>query len=175
MKKKLIIMAILSSTTFGCQPETETANTEPVTAATASKEQQTVQVMQQMFQAFNRHDLEAMASLYADDAVFISPEMTEPKRGKAAVAEIYGPLFEMAPGVQDEVKHYIYNGKDEVAVEFVSKGTVENIGPNDPPQMKGKTFELKIFCRLKVKDGKIVEDVTYFDQLAFLQQLGLSE
>ncbi|MEJ8801869.1 nuclear transport factor 2 family protein [Pontibacter sp. H249] len=168
-------MAILSSTTLACQPKTETANAAPPAEATITTQPQTVQVMQQMFEAFNKHDLEAMAALYADDAVFTSPEMIEPKKGKAAVAEIYGPLFEMAPDVQDEVKHYIYNGKDEIAVEFLSKGTVENIGPNDPPHMKGKEFELKIFCRLKVKDGKIIEDVTYYDQLAFLQQLGLSE
>ena len=168
-------MGILASTTLACQPQAETAKAAPTTEATVTDEQQTVQVMQQMFEAFNKHDLEAMAALYAEDAVFVSPEMTEPKRGKAAVTEIYGPLFEMSPNVYDEVKHYIYNGKDEVAVEFVSKGTIENVGPSDPPQMKGKEFELKIFCRLKVKDGKIVEDVTYYDQLAFLQQVGLSE
>ncbi|HEY4650648.1 MAG TPA: hypothetical protein VIG72_04495 [Pontibacter sp.] len=41
--------------------------------------------------------------------------------------------------------------------------------------MKGRRFELRIFARLKVKDGKIVADISYFDQMAFLQQLGLMD
>ncbi|MBB6610414.1 nuclear transport factor 2 family protein [Pontibacter sp. Tf4] len=179
MKKLLPALLLLLGTTIACEQQ-PTATTgiatpvasEPDTTAAQTQEAETVRVMQAMFDAFNRHDLVAMQALYADSAIFISPEMQEPVIGAHHVKTIYGPLFEMAPNVKDVVLHYIHNG-DEVAVEFVSTGTVENIGPNDPAEMKGKNFELKIFARLKVKDGKIVEDISYFDQLAFLQQLGM--
>lgn len=181
MKKLLPALLLLLGTTIACeqQPSATTEATEPATieadsTANQMQEAEAVKVMHAMFEAFNRHDLEAMQALYADDAVFVSPEMPEPVVGAHHVKTIYGPLFEMAPDVKDEVIHYIHNG-DEVAVEFVSTGTVENISPDDPIEMKGRKFELHIFARLKVKDGKIVEDVSYFDQMAFLQQLGLTE
>lgn len=176
MKKLLPALLILAGTTLSCRQQTNTATEAPETATivTETPDDDAVKVMHKMFDAFNRHDLAAMQALYADSAVFMSPEMEKPVVGAHHVKTIYGPLFEMAPNVKDEVKHYISNN-GEVAVEFISTGTVENIGPADPEQMKGKTFELKIFARLKVKDGKIVEDVSYFDQMAFLKQVGLME
>ncbi|WP_162426518.1 nuclear transport factor 2 family protein [Pontibacter pudoricolor] len=180
MKKLFPALFLLLGITLACEQKTtatdESAETI-VTSGTAPAdtiEPEAVKVMQAMFDAFNRHDLDAMQALYADSAVFMSPEMPEPVIGAHHVKAIYGPLFEMAPNVKDEVLHYIHNG-DEIAVEFVSTGTVENISPDDPTGMKGKTFELKIFARLKIKDGKIIEDISYFDQLAFLQQVGLAE
>ncbi|MBC5773583.1 nuclear transport factor 2 family protein [Pontibacter sp. KCTC 32443] len=176
MKNLFPALLILAGTTLSCQQQTNTATEVPETAtiATESTDAAAVKVMHQMFEAFNSHDLAAMQTLYADSVVFMSPEMEKPVVGAHHVKTIYGPLFEMAPNVKDEVKHYIHSN-GEVAVEFVSTGTIENISPDDPAQMKGKTFELKIFARLKVKDGKIIEDVSYFDQMAFLKQVGLME
>ena len=62
-----------------------------------------------------------------------------------------------------------------MAVEFVSRGTMTHLGPDDPEVMQGKEFALKIGAVLEVRGGKIVRDVTYFDQLSLLQQLGLTE
>ncbi len=178
MKKLLPALLILLSIITSCQQqdETVTETPEPITTLpdSVTTDDEAVKVMQAMFDAFNRHDLEALQALYADSAIIMSPEMPEPAIGSHHVAAIYGSLFQMAPNVQDEVIHYIH--KDgEIAVEFISSGTVENISPDDPAEMRGKQFEIKIFSRLKIKDGKIVEDISYFDQLSFLQQLGLAE
>jgi steroid delta-isomerase-like uncharacterized protein len=180
MKNQIPVLLIVMGTMAGCteQRKNDTDTSQPVTSVptdtTTTADDDAIKVMQSMFDAFNRHDLEAMQALYADSAVFMSPEMPEPVVGAHHVKTIYGPLFEMAPNVKDEVLHYIHKG-DEVAVEFVSTGTVENISPDDPVEMKGRKFELRIFARLKIKDGKIVEDISYFDQMAFLQQVGLTD
>ncbi len=62
---------------------------------------------------------------------------------------------------------------NRVFVEFVSTGTIENPSTEMPPSVKGKKFSLKIASILEVENGKIVRDITYYDQLAVLKQMGL--
>ena len=138
------------------------------------KQNEALEVVAAMFAAFNRHDLDAMAALYADDAVIESPDFEAPRRGPAGVRETYAPYFEGSPDIQDDVTRMFASG-GQVAVEFVSRGTMTHLGPDDPEVMRGKAFALKIGAVLEVEDGKIVRDVTYFDQLSLLQQLGLAE
>jgi len=38
--------------------------------------------------------------------------------------------------------------------------------------MKGKKFAVKMASVLEIKNGKIVRDVTYYNQLSFLKQIG---
>ena len=138
------------------------------------QQNEALEVVAAMFDAFNRHDLDAMAALYADDAVIESPDFEAPRRGPAGVRETYTPYFEGSPDIQDDVTRMFASG-GQVAVEFVSRGTMTHLGPDDPEVMRGKAFALKIGAVLEVEDGKIVRDVTYFDQLSLLQQLGLAE
>ncbi|MEM8600835.1 MAG: nuclear transport factor 2 family protein [Bacteroidota bacterium] len=131
-------------------------------------------VVAAMFEAFNRHDLDALAALYAEDAVIESPDFEEPRRGPAGIRETYAPYFEASPDIQDDVTRMFGSG-NLVAVEFVSHGTMTNLGPDDPEVMQDKAFAMNIAAVLEVRDGKIVRDVTYFDQLALLHQLGLAD
>ncbi|MEM8560429.1 MAG: nuclear transport factor 2 family protein, partial [Bacteroidota bacterium] len=131
-------------------------------------------VVSAMFDAFNRHDLDAMAALYADDAVIESPDFEAPRRGPAGIRETYAPYFEGSPDIHDEVT-LMFGSGDHVAVEFVSSGTMTHLGPDDPPVMQDKAFAIQIAAMLEVRDGKIVRDVTYFDQLSLLHQLGLAD
>lgn len=131
-------------------------------------------VVSAMFDAFNRHDVEALAALYAEDAVIESPDFEEPRRGPAGIRETYTPYFEASPDIQDDVTRMFGSG-DLVAVEFVSRGTMTNLGPDDPEVMQDKAFAIHIVSVLEVRDGKIVRDVTYFDQLGMLHQLGLAD
>lgn len=138
-----------------------------------SEKQQPIEVVRSMFSAFNRHDPQGLAALYAEDAVIDSPDFDKPRQGPQAVAEIYQRHFVSTPDIRDDVTNII-GCEDKVFVEFVSSGTIENPAPTDPPTIKGKKFSLKICSVLEVKDGKIVRDVTYYDQLALLKQIGLA-
>ena len=131
-------------------------------------------VVTAMFNAFNRHDVEEMAALYADDAVIESPDFEAPRRGPAGIRETYTPYFQSSPDIRDDITR-IFASEGQVAVEFVSRGTMIHLGPDDPEVIQGRAFALKIGAVLEVRGGKIIRDVTYFDQLSLLQQLGLAE
>jgi ketosteroid isomerase-like protein len=68
-----------------------------------------VKIAREWLRAFNARELDALLSLYADDAVHVSPKLrvrrpeTEGKvRGKAALREWWRDSFERLPGLRYE-------------------------------------------------------------------------
>jgi ketosteroid isomerase-like protein len=114
-----------------------------------------VSTVKQMFEAFNRHDWEAMASFYIDTAEFLDPSFGTAyvKQTRNETAAKYATLEKMYPDVRDNVVA-IYSMGDVVGVQFVSSGT----------DSLGQKFSLPIGCFLTLKNGKIVKDATYYDQ-----------
>lgn len=106
------------------------------------------EVVQAMFDAFNRHDVKAMARLYGPGARLTSPDFCKP-RGKADVERTYAALFEAFPDLQDSVEVLIAEG-DRVAVRFTAKSAAGN-------------FTLPVQAMLRVEHGLIVEDDSVFD------------
>lgn len=104
-----------------------------------------------MFDAFNRHDVDALVSLYAETAVLVSPDYCQPKHGKAAVREIYSGLFNAIPDVYDDLKTLIVSG-DTVAVEFIATGQMGDFSIHQP-----------IAAFIQVQNGLIIRDTGYFD------------
>jgi ketosteroid isomerase-like protein len=108
-----------------------------------------------IFEAFNTHDWEKMASYYSDPALFMDPSYGKSfvsKSRKETVAK-YRELQHMFPDVTDQVTG-VYPSGDQVIVEFVSTGT----------NSEGASFTLPIICVLTFKDGLIIKDATYYDQ-----------
>lgn len=130
-----------------------------------SQESETEKIMFRLFDAFNRHDAEAMFSLYDDNAIVYSPDYDTVRSNLKFLRENYSKMFQRSPDIKDEIKHYfVSKNGDEVAVEFVSTGSVQKLLGNDPKHLLGRNFYVKLFTRLRVKNGKIVEDITYFDK-----------
>jgi len=106
------------------------------------------------FQYFNAHDWEKMAAMYDSVSLFKDPafgpgthQMT-----RQDIVKKYQELAQFIPDVRDSVISKHQSG-DYVTIEFISKGT----------QPDGKPFELPICTIMKWKDGRIVEDFTYYD------------
>lgn len=133
---------------------------------------ESVKTVEKMFAAFNRRDADALAAVYAEDVYVDAPDYRQPKRKRAEVAAHYREMFRQSPDIRDDVKSITASG-NRVFVEFVSTGTIENPSTEMPPSVKGKKFSLKIASILEVKNGKIVRDVTYYDRLLILKQMGL--
>jgi ketosteroid isomerase-like protein len=111
------------------------------------------QVIHSLFAAFNRHDVDGLAALYAPDAYLMSSDFSKPRHGPEGVRQTYSELFSQLPSVHDEVKTLIVKG-DEAAVEFISTwGTNGNM-------LAGR---LEIATFFKLRHGKITSDVTYFN------------
>ena len=125
--------------------------TTACTTPQLTKNAEARQIVNRMFETFNRHDAVALAALYSVDAVVITPESCKPTVGRDAIAHNYQGLFNQVPDVIDTLQDMIVeNGK--VAVSFVASS-----------QIDGMAFELPIAAILTIETGLIVRDVGYFN------------
>jgi uncharacterized protein (TIGR02246 family) len=116
-------------------------------------------VVEALFAAFNRHDLEGVVALYSPDARLVTPGFPEPRYGLNVVREEYQSHFENIPGVHDEVVRIIADG-NQAAVEFTASWEQPT---EDEPDARGV---LHIAAFITIENGKIVEDIAYFDRKA---------
>ncbi len=102
--------------------------------------------------AFNRGDADALAELYAEDAVN-HQVVRDPVVGRDAIRAMFAGEFARAAMVC-RIEHLFQDG-DWAILEWI-----------DPKGLRGCGF-------FKVVDDKIVFQRGYFDELSFLRQQGL--
>ncbi len=105
-----------------------------------------------VFEAFNAHDWQKMASYYANDVVLEDPSQAAPVIGSAGISAKYAGYAEYIPDIQDSMIHLYVNDR-HVVIEFISYGTT----------VEGDTFSLPICSILTIDDGKIIRDANYYD------------
>ena len=66
----------------------------------------------------------------------------------------------------------IINAGDNVVVEYTSGGTLSNPEGQTPAYMKDKKYSLNYCAIFIIKNNKIIKETDYFDQVAFLRQVG---
>ncbi|HEY2581620.1 MAG TPA: nuclear transport factor 2 family protein [Mucilaginibacter sp.] len=123
------------------------------------------------FKALKAHDVKSIANGYADDAQVFSPNWEGAKTGPAGVTEVYSRYFSSTPDLTCQVNNIIYAG-DNVVVEYTSAGTLSNPEAQTPDYMKGKKYSLSYCAIFTIKNNKIIKETDYFDQVAFLRQVG---
>jgi ketosteroid isomerase-like protein len=109
-----------------------------------------ITVIDQLFDAFNRHDVAALQALYAPNARLTSSDFCKPRTG-TDVGRTYGAMFRAFPDIRDDVDTIIIDG-DRAAVRFVSSS-----------HTPGGKFRLKLMTFFRFRGGRIVEDDTVFD------------
>lgn len=119
----------------------------------------------------NRRDTLALAALYADTARVYSPNWEGAETGPPGVRGIYRRYFSSTPDLQHEMTHLIATDSSLV-IEYIFRGTLSNPEGETPAYMKGKKYELHAITRMDLRGGKIAGQVSYFDQVAFLRQMG---
>jgi steroid delta-isomerase-like uncharacterized protein len=122
-------------------------------------------------QDLNSHDTVALAALYLDDAQILSPNWEGAKTGPAGVREVYRRYFAGTPDLQHQLTHLIVTDSF-IVIEYTSKGTFTNPEAGTPAYMKGKSYTLQTCTRLDIRGDRIARQVNYFDQVAFLRQVG---
>ena len=123
------------------------------------------------FKAMSRHDINAIASGYADSAEVYSPNWEGAKKGKAGITEVYSRYFKSTPDLSFTVTRVILAG-EHVVVEYTQSGMLSDPEGSSPAYMKDKKYTLKCCAIFTIKDGKIAHETDYFDQVAFLRQVG---
>lgn len=128
---------------IGCTSKTESAD-----------EAKNVAVANALFDAFNKHEWEAMAGYYAEPASFLDPSFGSAyvSKSRAEVAAKYKSMEDLFPDIHDEVVG-VYPSADKVTVEFISSGKASD----------SVSFTLPIITVLTIKDGLITKDATYYD------------
>lgn len=137
---------------------TEHADSSPVAVVTAT------------FAHLKSHDLDAMLTLYHDDAVDDFVVVGE-FRGKSAIRGFFGELIGAFPDFDIDVVHM--TGDDQYAVvQWHATGTFTG-APFQGIHPTGRSVELRGCDVFRVEDGKVRHNTIYYDGLAFARQIGL--
>jgi steroid delta-isomerase-like uncharacterized protein len=122
---------------------------------------------------YNQGDLDGVMDLYADDATQLMPDGTF--EGRAAIQSRLAQELDAFSDLAHRVVSYVEGG-DAFADEWVFVGThtgpvVLPDGTEVPPT--GKRVEVQGMELVQIRDGKIIVDNLYYDNLAVAAQLGL--
>lgn len=161
MKTSWILVLALVTLTAGCSRQTKKPS--PLLALADAR-----------FAAMNRHDSNALAAMYAADAVIQSPNIPKTETGASAARTIFHRYFTTSPDMVYQVTRML-PGDSSVTIEYVFGGTMKQLEKEVPSYMSGKYYKVRACNILEFRNGKISADVTYFDQVSFLQQVGFFE
>ena len=138
---------------------------------------QLVDVIHQASEAFNRHDADGFASVYAEDVVVYDPQYPEPMRGREAVRQDMVAFVRTFPDLHVEV-HAILQDGPTYAYEGTMTGTHQGPlatpdGGEIPATHKRVEMRFGLFAQLN-REQKIAEERRYYDLAGLLAQLGIT-
>lgn len=155
MKKYVLIIGLLTtlSVLFSCN-----TNTTDKTSHTQNNVQEnpvTVEILKQILEAFNNHDLDAIMEFFADDCSFDFPKGPEPwgQRfiGKAQVREAIASRFKGIPDAHYEDEgHWMAN--DKGVSKWMLTGTTTS----------GDSVKVRICVLCEFRNDKVVRMDTYW-------------
>lgn len=119
--------------------------------------------------AWNAHDGAAVAALVSGS--YVDPTLAEPLRGDAVAAMVDG-LCAAFPDLRFEHVATLVDG-DRCVFEWRMRGTNDGAPLPGAPAPTGGTIDLPGVDVVTTEAGRIVDVVGYFDQKAFVEQLGL--
>jgi steroid delta-isomerase-like uncharacterized protein len=127
-------------------------------------------VARRYFAAWNSHDPGAIVATFAEGGTSSDPASGAELTG-AAIAANAGALFAAFPDLTFDIASVGLTGDGTIAAEWVMRGT--NTGPLRGSPPTGRRVSLPGADFIAVADGKIRSVRGYFDQKAFVEQLGL--
>ena len=140
-----------------CQPS-GSQSTQPATTSESQPMEHGVtpaDFIRTYFETFNRHEWDALASMYSPAATFKDPSLGAGvvKQSREAFVKKYSELSDTFSDLKDTVVSVYPSGANTVIVEFVSTGTAPD----------GSKFELPICTIFEIVNGQITKDFTYYD------------
>ena len=130
-------------------------------------------VFDRMTEAVVNHDLEALAGLYAADAVATTPEGEI--RGRDAIVAYLKQYLDAFPDLTWEPLHSVESGNTAVDEGFIVGTHTQPLtmpgGETVPPS--GRKVRFRECDAVTVENGLITSHRFYYDQMEVLGQLGL--
>jgi steroid delta-isomerase-like uncharacterized protein len=122
----------------------------------------------------NKHDSASVAMLYSDNGQMKSPNWEGTKEGVEEIRGVYSRYFTSTPDLQYNINTIISTDTAAI-IEYTFSGTLSNPEHNTPAYMRGKKYRLSACTVMNIRKGKITRQDFYFDQVAFLRQMGFFE
>jgi len=131
------------------------------------------ELLERYVELYNAGDLDGVMDLYAENAVQIMPEGTF--QGRSAIRERLDRDLVACPDISWTVLSFVEQGDtfaDEWSFVATHTGPFQlSDGSELPPT--GRRVGLRGMELVEVRDGKIVVDNLYYDNMSVLAQLGL--
>ena len=129
----------------------------------------------ELLDAYNRHDVDALLPHYTDDVVWTEPTLPAPAHGKREVAAALKDTFTAFPDLHvstDEFALYPDVDGQSAVVTWALTGTMTGSMSNGVPAT-GRSVAMNGANVARFRDGRICEYTFHYDSLAMMQQLGL--
>jgi steroid delta-isomerase-like uncharacterized protein len=136
-----------------------------------SPEEGNVRLAREHFAAESAHDGPRTLATLADDVTYRVVAAGVVLHGKAEVARYYDLWWKAFPDVTIEIERLVAAG-DWVIAENVATAT--HLGPFLGLPPTGRRVVQHLCALIRVRDGRMVEETVYYDQLERLRQLGTS-
>ena len=128
-------------------------------------------IVDEFFIAVNAHDTIAIAKLFSADSKGESPNWGSVQIGGNAIAHEFARNFEGDSILKFTVTNII-DAKNSVVAEYTFTGRISSTAPEVPAYMHSKNYSFKACSMFDITNGKITAFRSYFDQVAFLKQVG---
>jgi steroid delta-isomerase-like uncharacterized protein len=135
-------------------------------------QQRTHAVNDATYAAWNAHDADAVAAVFAEDAVLIEAGSPNALRGRAAIRERATALLIAFPDFHLERIDLLIDGSRH-ADRWIMTGTHHGTLFGIPPTGRTVRIEGATFTRMG-EHGLVVEDVHFADMASLLTQLGVT-
>lgn len=142
-----------------------------LTCFTPISRAQSTDLISEHFKLLNSHNIQGLASEYADDAQIFSPNWEGAKIGPSGISEVYTRYYKTTPDLVYTITNTIKAG-DNVIVQYSWGGTMAKPEAGEPAYMGGKKYILQCCVVFVIKNNKILKETNYFDQVAYLKQVG---
>ena len=128
--------------------------------------QRTVDLVDKLW---NTGNTEIASQLYDDKSERRAPNGTA--RGRQEIANYVTEVRTAFPDFKLDIAEALSQG-NQVAVHWTVTGTQKGEFMGIPPT--GRRVEVHGISLERIEDGRVLDEIVYFDQLALLQQLGVA-
>jgi steroid delta-isomerase-like uncharacterized protein len=125
-------------------------------------------LLRQLIEAENSHDIERLISLVTDDVVIEDIPLGAVMKGKDGVRQGYASFLKITPDFKIELKSWITTDKS-FALEAIFTGTQKGDLPGLPAT--GKSFSNRVCSFGEIENGKMKARRDYWDSASMIKQL----
>ena len=171
MKKLFMILplALILCFMVGCQDKAAMAELEEFKAQ-AAVEEQNKELVLRFYEEIDKQNFDAAIAMLASEYGLYTPSNSPKPRSPEESIGALKMALRVSPDTNYGVEE-LYAVGDRVIARFVVTGTHEGDLPGFAAT--GNKFEYSAIVIARIENGKIIEEKIEFDELGFMQQLGM--